>query len=725
MQQKRPVHVLEPIQVGSLKLKNRMIHMGSHSGLSMDDKGDLPMSPRWLDWYGDLAAGGFSLVSAAAGAICIDPNDENKMISTIIEAFGKEGIKQLSDKIHENGAYSCWQIVLSSMARYNQEGTPSYASSNLSAKDLEKLIPFVLPTKELTKAQIDAITDKFAETAQILQECGVDAIEINAGHNHGLNTFISPAWNKRTDEYGGSVENRARILCEINRKIRERCGEDFVIFNNLSGAEYNLENGRSVQDTVEICKLLEATGANAIHCRYEVYHDGVVKYDLPRMSHELPDVDLFPEFIDLYLGDYGINQNYGKGVMGWSGAAEAIKKAVNIPVSVSGRTDPFTADELIAQGRLDMISICRRAQADTYYAKKVIDGNYDDIRPCVGCNTCYDTADHFVNNWCMVNGGANEVHEISEVHPAEVKKKVLVIGGGASGMEAARVCALRGHDVILCEKDASLGGTLPLAGMISDFHYDYLGFAQWLESQVKKLGVDIRLKTKVDANLVKSIKPDVIFVAVGGAEPTINIPGIDGKNVVTGEELHTQLKQAMKVFNIERVAKLSKMYIPVGKRVALIGGAAHGLQTAHFLMKRGRDVVIIEESDEFGAGMPDTGPKPNMIRWLLKNDVEMHRDVIVVEINDKGVLIANKDGSNPRQITVDTVVTTLPMETNLALYEQLKDLAPEVYAVGDCNPMVIDEPYPEPILEPVTSKLIWPKFTALAIRQVYGIARTV
>ena len=665
------------------------------------------------------------MVSAAGGAICIDSQDPNKAVSSIIETFGKEGIRQLSDRIHENGAYSCWQIVLSSMARYNQEGAPSYASSNLTAKDLEKLIPFVLPTKELTKQQIEAITDKFAETAQVLQECGFDAIEINAGHNHGLNTFISPAWNKRTDEYGGSVENRARILCEINRKIRERCGSEFVIFNNLSGAEYNLENGRTVKDTVEICKLLEATGADAIHCRYEVYHDGVVKYDLPRMSHELPDVDLYPEFLDLYLGDYGINQEFGKGIMGWSGAAEAIKKDVSIPVSVSGRTDPFNADELIAQGRLDMISICRRAQADTYYAKKVVEGNYDDIRPCVGCNTCYDTADHFVNNWCMVNGGANEVHEYSEIHPAETKKRVLVIGGGASGMEAARICALRGHEVILCEKDSALGGTLPLAGMISDFHYNYLGFANWLAGQVKKLGVDIRLKTEVSCDYVKAIDPDVVFVAVGGAEPRVDIPGIDGKNVVSGEMLHTQLKRAMKVASIERVAKLSKMYLPVGKRVALIGGAAHGLQTARFLINRGREVVIIEESDEFGAGMPDTGPKPNMIRWLLKKDVEMHRDVMVVEINDQGVLIANKDGSNPQQVTVDTVITTLPMDTNLSLYDQVKDLAPEVYAVGDCNPMVIDEPYPEPILEPVSSKLIWPKFTALAIRQVYGIARTV
>ena len=197
------------------------------------------------------------------------------------------------------------------------------------------------------------------------------------------------------------------------------------------------------------------------------------------------------------------------------------------------------------------------------------------------------------------------------------------------------------------------------------------------------------------------------------------------EKVLSGEMLHTQLKRAMKVASIERVAKLSKMYLPVGKRVALIGGAAHGLQTARFLINRGREVVIIEESDEFGAGMPDTGPKPNMIRWLLKKDVEMHRDVMVVEINDQGVLIANKDGSNPQQVTVDTVITTLPMDTNLSLYDQVKDLAPEVYAVGDCNPMVIDEPYPEPILEPVSSKLIWPKFTALAIRQVYGIARTV
>ena len=609
--------ILEPLQIGSITIRNRMIHMGSHGCIPRDDENDLPISPRWVDFYDDLSAGGFGLVSLAGGIIKLNP-EGTEGTSTIRSNFKPEGLRILADTIKKNGAAAFWQLLCGYPTRQlDQSNIPSRAASTLSQKELENLIPYYNPTIELTKEQIELLTDEFALTASILQEAGFDGVEINAGHDHGLNTFLSPAWNFRKDEYGGSPENRARIVCEINKKIKDRCGKHFVIINNVAGAELQVNGGRRVEDTVELCKYFEAAGADAIHCRYEVYHEAVPELGIPRTAHESPDVDLYPALIDKDLSDWGINNEFGNGIMGWSGAAAAIKEAVSIPVSVSGRTDAFSGEKLIREGKLDMISICRRANADRDYCKKIIEHRYDDIRPCVGCNTCYDMSAHSSNIWCMVNGVGVEGHEYS-IEPASKKKKILIIGSGASGLECARVSALRGHDVTIAEKDNALGGSLPLAGMISDFHYDFLGFSQWQVRQVEKLGCRVLLNTVADDTLVKRIKPDVIFVCVGGAENTPDIPGIDSKIVVSGEELHSMLKKAMKFFKVESLGKLSKLYIPLGKKIVLIGGGIHGLQTAHFLMKRGREVIIIESSNEFGAGMIDCGPKPNMIRWLVQ-----------------------------------------------------------------------------------------------------------
>ena len=715
--------VLEPLQVGSLTLRNRMIHMGSHGCIPREGEDEQhPMSPRWLDFYRDLAKG-FALVSVAGGIIKLN-REGTEGTSTIRKNFSPAGLKELAGVIKAEGSIPCWQLLLGYPTRVlDQSDYPSRTASALNREQLEGLIPYYNECLELTKEQIKLIVDEFAETSFVLKEAGFQAIEINAGHDHGLNTFVSPAWNFRTDEYGGSPENRARIVCEINEAIKARCGEDFVIINNIAGAELQVENGRRVEDTVELCKCFEAHKSDAIHCRYEVYHEAIPELGIPRTAHESPDVDLYPSLIDKDLSDWGINSEFGKGIFGWSGAAAAIKKAVNIPVSVSGRTDAFNGEKLIAEGKLDMFSICRRTQADREYAKKIVDGDYDDIRPCVGCNTCYDMSAHSANIWCMVNGKGTEGASY-DIFPAETKKKVLVIGSGASGLECARVAALRGHEVIIAEKEPALGGTLPLAGMMSDFHYDFLGFSQWQVRQVEKLGVDIRLKTTVDKEFVEKVKPDVIFVCVGGAENLPDIPGIDSKIVVTGEELHKMLKTATKFFNVESIGKLSKLAMPLGKKIALIGGGVHGLQTAHFLMKRGREVVIIEPSNEFGAGMIDCGPKPNMIRFLVQNNVEMHRNVTCKEITKKGVAIVEADGTE-KFIECDNVVTTLPLLNNMSLYDELQGLAPEIYAVGDCNPLKMDIPYPPSKVEPVDSELVWPAFTTAAIREAYRIAREV
>ncbi len=722
MAKKKLEKILEPCYIGKLKVKNRMIHMGSHGSIPKDDQGDNPISPRWLAFYESLAAGGFGIVSLGGGIVKLDESGEHGF-TTIKSGFSFEGLQALAEVIHKHDAHAFWQLLCGYPTRQlDQSHITSYASSALSQEELDNLIPYYNPTIELSREQIDVITTTFAETAALLKSAGFDGVEINAGHNHGLNTFLSPAWNKRTDEYGGSVENRARIVCEINRKIKEHCGEDFPIINNMSGAEFNVEGGRTVADTVELAKLFEASGADAIHCRYEMYHEGIPELGIPRTAHELPDVDLYPGYLDQDLSEWGIDNSFGNGMMAWSGAAAAIKAAVSIPVSVSGRTDAFNGDKLIREGKIDFISICRRAHADADYCRKVTEGAYEDIRPCIGCNTCYDMSAHNVNTWCMVNGGIMEGADYAQVFPAPEAKRVVVIGSGAAGLEAARVAALRGHDVTIIERESSLGGTLPLAGMICDFHEDFLGFSRWQVRQIEKLGVTVMLKTTADRSLVESLKPDAIIVAVGGSENVPDLPGIDRKIVVTGEVLHRQLRSALKIFNVEKLGKLSKIYLPVGKRVIILGGSMHGLRTAHFLMRRGREVVIIEEGPELGTGMLDCGPKPNMLRWLVSNNVEMHRNVTCLEITDEGLRMRDEDGIE-HLIKADSIVTAMPLSPNLDLYEELRDVAPEVYAVGDCNPLIVDAPYPPSKIEPVDSELIWPRFTAAAIREAYRIAR--
>ena len=724
MPQKKLEKILEPGKLGKLTLKNRLVHMGSQGNIPRKDIDENGIPRRFFDYYEQLAAGGFSLISIGGGIIMFE-GDGVTCTSVLETGWEPRTLKALADMIHSYGAVASWQLLLGSMARQvDKFGKVSLASSTLTQDDLNGLVPLYKPTEEMSHEQINAAVAHFAKLAKLLQDCGFDAVEINAGHVHGLNTFLSPAWNKRTDEYGGCPENRARIMCEIDRAIKAVCGEGFPIINNLSGAEFMLEGGQTVAEAAAIAKCLEAAGADMIHCRYEIYHEEVPELGLVRTAHETPDIDLYPGMLDQDYTEYGIDNSFGKGISAFSGAAAAIKQAVTIPVSVAGRTDAFSGEVLLKAGKVDFINICRRAIADTDYCKKVIEGQYEEIRPCIGCFTCYDTSERGLNSWCMANGGVLEGKEYATITPAPQKKRVLVIGSGATGLECARIAALRGHEVILCEKEPALGGTLPLAGMIKDFHEDFLGFSRWQVRQVEKLGVDIRTKTTVDRAYAEKVNPDVIIVAVGAAEVLPDIPGINSKIVMTSEQLHKELKIATKFFDVEKLGKLSKLFLPLGKNVAILGGGIQGLQTAHFLMKRGRNVVILEPTDELGTGMLDCGPKPNMLRWLHEQNVEMLTNVEVKNIGKNGLTIATPQCAE-RFIECDNVVTVLPMANNLALYEELQGVAPEIHAIGDCNPLIVDAPYPPLKLEPVKTKTAWPRYTAAAIHEAYRIMREI
>jgi 2,4-dienoyl-CoA reductase (NADPH2) len=250
-------------------------------------------------------------------------------------------------------------------------------------------------------------------------------------------------------------------------------------------------------------------------------------------------------------------------------------------------------------------------------------------------------------------------------------------------MEAARVAALRGHKVTLCEKSSKLGGLLPLASLLKEIETDeLLALIKYLDRQMTKAGVNVRLNTEVTPALIAQLKPDVVILAAGGIDSTMDVPGVNGKNVVTGAKLHGQLKFYSRFFGPKTLARLTKVWMPIGKSVVVIGGTIHGCELAEFLIKRGRKVTIVHSGTEIGEGM--TGDDQfQFLRWIAEKDAVIYTGATIGKITEKGVTI--KIGGKEQTLSADTIAFALPLQFNPALQQQLAGKFTEIYAIGDCN----------------------------------------
>jgi 2,4-dienoyl-CoA reductase (NADPH2) len=676
--------LLEPGRIGSVNTRNRMIKSGA--GMLMWHEDDLHMRPEVLAFYEGIARGGVGLLIVESPTVDYPRGVRWRERYRIDNDKYIPGLMELSGIIHKHGCPTFmqmnhdgpWEVKLPFVPKPMYDGPPIGASAvsfSEGAADFHKETPHPLTVEE-----IQEIVDKFAAAAVRARKAGFDGVDINAASSHLLHNFFSPFFNKREDEYGGSVENRARFAADVIREIKKRTGGDFPVSITINGIEMGqgigIEDSKCLtpEDSRGIALCLQEAGADAIQVRSHFlgYHVGAYLPDALFYPEPPIPPESFPKEYD--SSDKGVGANI-------PGAA-GIKSVVSIPVITVGKLDADLGEKAIREGKIDFIAMTRRLLADPDYPRKIAEGRLDDIQPCTGCENCLGS------RRCRINGLLGT--PFNTIEKAEKKKKVLVIGGGPAGMSAARVSALRGHDVTLIEKSTMLGGLLPVAAIVKGSRPEDLSLiVNYFTRQLDKLGVKVELGKEEDLSLVDTIKPDVVFLAAGGTSTVPKISGIEKPIVVNGAVLHQRLKFALRFFKPETIRKLTRFYMPLGKKVIVIGGAIQGCELAEYLTFNGREVTIVETKPTMGEGMVDA-LMDYLFNWFRKKGVRQISGVReYVEITDKGLTLITSDGKK-QTLEADSIVTALPLTPNNELLDGLKKKVAEVYVIGDCRePLLI------------------------------------
>jgi len=607
-----------PIKIGQLELRNRIIMPPMIERLAVDGM----VSEAVKDFYAARARGGVALIVLTPGVI--DESMASYIQLGIYEDRFIPKLKELTDLVHASGA--AIGIELMHLGRQGGEikGYRPVAPSPIPWAPHEEV------PRELTIAEIEDLVEKFADGARRAREAGFDLVELHACHGYLLSGFLSPQANLRRDKYGGDVAGRARFVVEIVQRIKKKAGSNFPVSCRINGADH-VPGGVTVDMACETARLLEDAGADLVGVSSGAYGS-------------------YPVIVPPYDQPHGCNVPL----------AERVKKAVRVPVAVAGRLDdPGVADEVLASGKADLIAVARGLLADPDLPNKALRGEFNDIRKCIACNVCIDS-DPTEPIACTVNAEAGREREM-QIVPAPRPKKVVVIGGGLAGLEAARVAALRGHKVSLFEEDKDLGGQWVLAATPphKEDHRKFLNNLCW---QLEKLGMDINLGKKVTAATVEELQPDAVIVATGAMPLVPPIAGVKRKGVITAWDVlrkHT-----------------------VGQRVLVVGGGMTGLETAEFLAQQGKEVVVVEQLKRVGADMGGT------VRWHLMNrlkgqKVELITSTQVKEIGPEGAVTVLRNGREETLRRFDATVLACGAKPRNEVAAQIESKVKELYIIGD------------------------------------------
>jgi len=627
--------LFSPIEIGSMVLKNRIAMAPMTTNWAPAD-GTIP--DKMIDYFEARAKGG-------VGLIMVETVTVDERFPYIMQTLGLwddrliPSFKKFADTMHAHGAKVAPQISHPGPESFSfMKGIPSVGPSPA----LNKLTQQVC--RELATEEIGPIVQQYGEAARRAREAGCDAVELHAGHNYMLaGSFLSPLRNQRIDEYGGSVDGRLRFLLEVMQSIKSRAGRDFPVIVRISGDEY-VTGGRDLSETLYIAPKLVEAGVDA----FEV--SGGVQ----------------PELTWRIIPPMGTMRGLNVA------AAAAIKQVVDVPVMVVGRiNNPRFAEDILNKGYADMTVMGRALLADPELPNKAAEGRFDDIAPCTACTLgCVGEPMNMRSMTCSINPALGLEKKMAIV-PADKPKKVLVVGGGPGGMEAARVAALRGHDVTLCEKGQKLGGQLNVAAM-APTKQEVILWAQYLVRQVKKLGVRVELNTAVTPELISERKPDVVILATG-SEPTVpSIPGVDKPKVVHSADI------------------LQRKVAPIRANVLVVGGDSVGCEVADALAGFGDNPLDVENRVtivELRPGVAqDEVPGARMLlcQRLREKGVTILTGTTVKEITDDGAVIEH-NGEERTLGGMDHIVLACGATPVDGLSDKLRSTIPEVHVIGDAK----------------------------------------
>jgi 2,4-dienoyl-CoA reductase-like NADH-dependent reductase (Old Yellow Enzyme family)/thioredoxin reductase len=614
--------LFSPFSFAGLEAKNRILMAPMGTGLPDHDG---TCNDRTIAYYRRRAEGGVGMITLEASLVSPDAHGVGPELRLHGEEF-LPGLRRLVDALRPYGIPV--GIQLWHPGRQTLLGEPV----GPSAVPLSSRTPI---PRALSVEEIRSYVDWFALSAAIAKEAGFDYVEVHGAHCYLPCEFVSPLSNLREDEYGGSLENRARFPLEIVRAIRERCGPGYPISYRVSGEE-GAEGGFTLDDSIHVCRWLEEAGVDTISVSAGNWYA-----------------------LHLTIGPMFLPHGYLLHL------ARGIKAAVSVPVVAAGRLDdPELAEQALADGDADLIAIGRGLIADPDWPEKVRTGQRSDIRPCIACNACVDLVARAEEARCAVNPEVG--NELGwEIVPAREPKRVMVVGAGPAGMEAARIALLRGHDVSIWDREPELGGKLDVASRAPS-KPTVLTFRDYQARKIVELGADVHTASDVTAATVEAEDPDVVIVAVG-ADPLIPpIPGVEGPSVLDAQEiLHGRVAVAR------------------GERIAIVGGSATGCETAEWLIEAGAEVTILEMLPTVGQGI-ELITRKHLLADLKARGLRILTRSKVIMIEPNQVLYEHVETGQRDAVPADRVALAVGWRPRgSAFAEQLPGR--EVVLVGDAS----------------------------------------
>ncbi|MCP5004084.1 MAG: FAD-dependent oxidoreductase [Planctomycetes bacterium] len=670
--------LFDPIKIGCIEIKNRLAMSAMDLGFTSDGS----VNKRFIDFYTERARGGVGLIVIGG---CY-PEMNGKVWKSII-GLDKDnyipGLKEFADKMHKSNVKVAAQLLhggrsaSSFFTKMRPVSASSLAHINIRQAPHALTIPEI---KNVIKGYVDATVR--------LKKAGFDAVEIHGGMGYLINQFLTMATNERKDRYGGSLKNRTNFAREIVIATKKKVGKNFPVIFRLSGDDF-VDNGLKIDESIEIAKELEKAGVDAFNIS-PGWHESrvpIMLMSIPRMSY-------------IFL-------------------SEKIRDHVRVPVIGSVRVNDLSlAEEILDNGQSDLVSIGRPLIVDPELPEKYRRKQYDSIRKCIACNQgCFDSLLNFKSVSCIYNVRAGREREF-KILKTKKKKKVMVIGGGPGGLEAARVAALRGHEVHLYEKNSALGGQLRYA-CIPPGREEIENVITFLETQIKKLNVNIKLHEKADIKTIGKLKPDAVVVAIGGNPIIPSIPGIKDKNVFIAEEIFdNKVKVGKNVVIIGggtvgceialHIAKMGAMNSEVACYL-LRSGVISGKEAAEYTSRGKRNITILEMKNKVGGGfgistrwvmidqVKDAGIET--ITGLSVKEIKTHKNTrcskaikagksrkksLLTDSQDAKTRLTFEKDKNVNTILADTVVIATGYKPNQALVKKLDGKIEEFYKIGDC-----------------------------------------